>query len=236
MLIAKSFTRNATGKNQLMIISSHLGFHHRPLNKYSTHTHTHTLPLSHVSTCSNAEDMWFFSTCKCTAESIEQFIEGQALLRSYMIRLHAHPLHPSFPVRELDRQHTATLRKGDNLPTVEVCRGDVEPNHTTSRKPGPLYENWTCLFVIECSTLSRFHNFAKTLTTVRPLRNQQHVRVIFLIFAQTDRGQRYSLYIYYRGCGREACPCSWDGEPTSWDPGPAAAVSLWLAAAAAASL
>jgi hypothetical protein len=51
-----------------------------------------------------------------------------------MIRLLAHPLHPS-PVR----RHTGSLRKRDNLLRGEREKGvGEEPNQMTARKPGPL--------------------------------------------------------------------------------------------------
>jgi hypothetical protein len=47
------------------------------------------------------------------ANSIEQFIEGQAFLQS------CHLAPPLSPVVKLDQQHTGRLGKGGNLPTAE---------------------------------------------------------------------------------------------------------------------
>jgi hypothetical protein len=52
-----------------------------------------------------------------------------------MVWLLPRPLPPS-PVSKLDRQHTARLRKRDNLLTGEGM--GEEPKHTSARKPGSL--------------------------------------------------------------------------------------------------
>jgi hypothetical protein len=51
-----------------------------------------------------------------------------------MIWLHPPPPHP---VSKINRRHTGRLIKRDNLLTGEGV--GEEPNHTTARKPGPLY-------------------------------------------------------------------------------------------------
>ncbi len=48
------------------------------------------------------------------------------------------PLLPPSPVSKLDRRHTGSLRKRDNLLTRKGGRGGEEPNHTTTGKAGPL--------------------------------------------------------------------------------------------------
>ncbi len=52
-----------------------------------------------------------------------------------MIRLHAHPLNPPSPLRNLDRQHTGSLRNRNQLLTGEGGEGvGIESNHKTLRK------------------------------------------------------------------------------------------------------
>ncbi len=50
------------------------------------------------------------------------------------------PLSP-YPACKLNGRHTGRLRKRDNFLTEKGRGGAEEPNHTTSRKPGPLYIN-----------------------------------------------------------------------------------------------
>ncbi len=58
-----------------------------------------------------------------------------------MIWLQTHPPAPPSPVSKLNRRHT---EKSDKKRQLAAGRGmgkgvDEEPNHTTARKPGPLY-------------------------------------------------------------------------------------------------
>ncbi len=76
--------------------------------------------------------------------SVEGIIDDHALSRSYdlgfgfIATLSRPPPHP-LPVSKLNRRHTGSLRKRDNLLPGEGKKGvGKEPNHTTARKPGPL--------------------------------------------------------------------------------------------------
>jgi hypothetical protein len=71
------------------------------------------------------------------SQTIDGFIEGQAFPRSY--DLAPRPAPPTFPVTKLDQRHTGRLRKKDKSLTGGGGSGVGEdPNHTTTRKPGPL--------------------------------------------------------------------------------------------------
>jgi hypothetical protein len=88
-----------------------------------------------ISSCKSRGNKDFRGHAKGKSGSSHWIIEDK-LSRRRMTWLLSPPLPPS-PVSKLDRRHSGRLRKRDNMQAGEG-RGK-EPNHTTARKPGPLY-------------------------------------------------------------------------------------------------
>ncbi len=119
----------------LNFFSSFRCYYHQPFSDTCTRTViTHFLKIRNSFAGSCLISMIKKKTFDYESESIECFIEGQAL--SWPYDLAPRPPTPLSPVCKLDQRHSGRLRKRDNLLTgVGVWE---EMNQTTAREPGPL--------------------------------------------------------------------------------------------------